>query len=180
MSGGEDSETDERSWNKLLWQKHVEKAQLGLFRSLRDLYVRTIEEFNEDCDMVHAEFARVELENFEYMLGGMPMSGIMWDNHTRAVEDHRAIIEQLKNQHKMAVHEKGKTAFEYWCATNAAGWSRLELSLAKGRHYPGHSADISILFSIVWVRSCKGPGWLVTHTHTYIYIYYVRCHMHVV
>jgi len=128
------------------------------------------------------------------------MSGIMWDNHTRAVEDHRAIIEQLKNQHKMAVHEKGKTAiieqlknqhkmavhekgktaFEYWCATNTAGWSRLELSLAKGRHYPGHSADISILFSIVWVRSCKGPGWLVTHIHIYIYIYYVRCHMHVV
>ena len=73
------------------------------------------------------------LQEEEDRLGGMPMSGIMWDMVEKRIRSERSKSEQKKAYVWEHLQGQAQKCFEWWVLAGPGGESRLETSMAAGR-----------------------------------------------
>ena len=92
----------------------MESAANALFDELMYLWKNDSEHLcniiDRRCDVKVAEVLQTEEER----LGGMPMSGIMWDNVARRIDFERAKAEQKKERARQFLFDRAQKCFEWW------------------------------------------------------------------
>ena len=78
------------------------------------------------CDQKVSEILQEE----EDRLGGMPMSGIMWDTVDNRIRLQRSKTEQKKAHLWQQLQLHAQKCFEWWVLAGPGGESRLEMSMA--------------------------------------------------
>ena len=82
-----------------------------------------------DCDIKCADIFQAE----EDRLGGMPMSGIMWDQVEQLQNRERAKAAQKKDRVWEHLLGHAQKCFEWWVLAGPSGECRLEMSMATAR-----------------------------------------------
>ena len=107
----------------------MESAANALFDELVVLFNNDLDYYCERIDRECAEKVSDIIRTEEYRLGGMPMSGIMWDNVSVLIERQRAKAEQRKDHVRQHLERAVNKSFEWWVMPGPSGTSRLEVSL---------------------------------------------------
>jgi hypothetical protein len=111
----------------------MEAATNALFDELRLLfendYKHLVSRIELECELKVVEIWRVE----ETRLGGMPMSGIIFDRVDQLIQQQRSKSEQQKEHVWQHLLMHAQKCFEWWVLAGPSGVSRLELSTAAAR-----------------------------------------------
>ena len=111
----------------------MEAASNALFDELILLfdndYRHYCERIDTDCEIKCADIFQSE----EDRLGGMPMSGIMWDRVEEQMNRERAKAAQKKDRLWEHLLGHAQKSFEWWVLAVPGGMSRLEMSMAIAR-----------------------------------------------
>ena len=78
------------------------------------------------CDMFVAQILQEE----EDRLGGIPMSGVVWDQVDRRIKLQRSKSEQKKEELRQRLLMHASKCFEWWVLAAPGSVSRLETSMA--------------------------------------------------
>ena len=82
-----------------------------------------------DCELKVVKIWQDE----ENRLGGMPMSGIIWDSVHQRIEQQRSKSDQKKEQVWQHLLMHAQKCFEWWVLAGPGAVSRLEMSMAAAR-----------------------------------------------
>ena len=107
----------------------MESASNALFDELMYLWKNDSQHLCNIIDRRCNRKVSEVLQTEEERLGGMPMSGIMWDNVAHLIDLEQAKAEQKKERVRQFLLGRAQKCFEWWVMPGPGGKSRLEMSL---------------------------------------------------
>ena len=126
----------------------MEAATNALFDELVSLldndYEHLCLRIDLQCNLKVAEILQEE----EDRLGGMPMSGIMWDQVDKLIRIQRSKSEQKKERAYQHMKNHAQKCFEWWVLAGPDEVSRLEMSMAAARSWWQINPILSLVVSI--------------------------------